>query len=146
MRTPSACRSLRPSRSFCAAICSGLMYRGDPSIAPVCVRAIASAPLVSIGASLLMPKSSSLGTIPPPWSRWRNTFAGLRSRWMTPLSCARRSARVIAAATSNVKRTGRPPGLSAPSRATPWSSSITRNGAPFSSGAVPTSKISRMFG
>ena len=78
--TPSAWMSLRPSMSFCDATCSGLMNRGEPRRAPVCVRPSDSSVAPSAGSSLLMPKSSSLGITAPESSRCRKTFAGLRSR------------------------------------------------------------------
>ena len=77
--TPQENRSLRPSTGWLVN-CSGDMYEGVPSTAPVCVSS--DAPMRA------MPKSATLTR--PPASRIR--LAGLMSRCTTPCACAWSSA------------------------------------------------------
>ncbi len=80
---PNAYRSLRASRSRRPSHCSGDMYSGVPTSAPVAVRTVAWC------ASLAIPKSTTIARLR---SREMMMFSGLRSRWITPASCAAASA------------------------------------------------------
>ena len=75
-----------PSTSPRPAACSGLMYVGVPSDAPVRVSGAASL------RSLATPKSSTFATNGAPGSSHRNRLGGLMSRWTIPIACARSSA------------------------------------------------------
>lgn len=66
------------------------MYAGVPTTDPcVSVEAVAVLPALQRDEIREMPKSSTFGTNAcDPRFMHKNTFAGLRSRWMTPASCA----------------------------------------------------------
>ncbi len=127
---PSAYWSVRAVISA-AHHCSGAMYAGVPSGAPVAVSFIGSAPGSGV-STLAMPKSSTRirgGRAAPsgPATRSRKTLSGLRSRWTTPAWCAaaRASAisRVIRQASAGASRPRR---WSAARSDSPSRSDITR--------------------
>ncbi len=84
--TPSEYTSLLVSISSAESpACSGLMYSGVPTTAPIWVKIVCSVRRWSI--ALATPKSITLGTGRPSTSVTR-TFDGLMSRWMIPFWCA----------------------------------------------------------
>ena len=89
--------------------CSGAMYSGVPSVAPVEV-----SPLLCSSASA-SPKSAILGITPrsgpaSPFSleRFSRMFEGLRSRWTTPHWCAAAIASARVATNPAALRGGQP--------------------------------------
>ena len=104
---PNAQMSVRLSTVFPRA-CSGDIYAAVPMITPICV-----APAVSVGdcdgspsglgsSAFARPKSNTL-TVP---SSRTLMFAGLRSRWITPASCAASSASAICFAIGRASSSG----------------------------------------
>jgi hypothetical protein len=77
--------SLRASRSA-PLNCSGLMYGGVPRTMPACVSFCSFA--AAFSSLFAMPKSSTFTKSSSPARLVRKMFAGLRSRWTTPFSCA----------------------------------------------------------
>jgi hypothetical protein len=114
----SARASTRSPRS-----CSGAMYGTVPTIAPsvdrVAVGSVLPAPAGG-PTHFARPKSSTF-TRPSSLSM---TFAGLRSRWTTPRSCAAESAPATSAAISSTRERGRPPGSMATLSGRPVTRSI----------------------
>jgi hypothetical protein len=78
--------------------CSGLMYDGVPTVAPVIVKPVRS-------VTLAMPKSVTMA-LPSPSS---STLAGLMSRCTTPRRCAYSSALAICASHALTTETGSGP-------------------------------------
>ncbi len=121
--------------------CSGAMYVGVPMSAPSRVSSVES---VSPVSNLETPKSSTL-TKSRPSRGTTNRLAGFTSRWTMPASCAACSpvhACRTSAATSPTRIV--PRRLMSAVKLSPWSSSITMYGSPFSS--VPASNVSTMCG
>ena len=75
--------SVRASTLAAPAACSGAMYSGVPMITLAPVR---PPPVSSVNFEI--PKSISLTSMRPGSGSCRNTFSGLRSRWMMPAACA----------------------------------------------------------
>ena len=86
--------------------------------------------------ALASPKSSTL-TLP---SGVTLTFAGLRSRWTMPFSCASPSASAICLAKARASSTGIGPRFSRSARSSPGTSSIARKWAVEPPGSVALSK------
>ena len=123
---PTAQRSVCALTSLALPIaCSGAMYAGVPSRAPVCVLV----PLVA-SRSLAIPKSRTL-TDP---SRVRKRFCGFRSRWTIPFSlAAERTSRSPCAIASTISAGMRLPRFSqSASSVAPSRSSMTRKADPSS--------------
>ena len=93
------------------------------------VSACVSSCEVSEVPSFASPKSSTF-TRP---SRVTITFAGFKSRWITPRSCAAASASAIGVASASARSSGNPPAVTSRSRPSPSTSSITRNRTPAAS-------------
>jgi hypothetical protein len=91
-------------------------------IVATCVRSVT----MSGSASLARPKSSTLSRP----SRVSITFAGFRSRWTTPFSCAALSASESAMPSSTTRAIGIPPGTMWRSRLWPSTSSMVRKRVP----------------
>ena len=96
-------RSTAPPRR-----CSGDMYGSVPSTAAVWVSRVTFGPVSSSASRCAMPKSASCAPSAPS-----STFAGLRSRWTTPRSCACASAANRRAKTAAVSGGGSAPGRDA---------------------------------
>jgi hypothetical protein len=145
--TPKDQMSARRSTALPFA-CSGLMYEAVPRITPATVPvdvivgdidALASALVASPDRALASPKSSTL-----TWLSGVNlTLAGLRSRWITPESCAASNASAICRATFSVSCLDSVPRESRSERSSPSISSIAmkRVGAIAGSAPAPVSWI-----
>ena len=112
--------------------CSGDMYAAVPRIRPAAVLECASvgereksaeldAPELSPAQALARPKSSTL-TLPSGASF---TFAGLRSRWTMPFSCAASSASAICLPKAITSSLGIGPRFRRSASSSPSASSIT---------------------
>lgn len=125
--TPRAQTSPRTSPRLSPSMASGGRYEGVPTTPPALVSR-SSAP---VRVTKETPKSSTLGRSTPFSSRTRNTFSGLRSRWMTPLAWATVTPFItrsrILTASSGASDPWR---LRRCSSVSPCSSSMTMNGAP----------------
>jgi hypothetical protein len=99
---------------------------------------------VSAGASTIfaIPKSVSF-TNSPSGRGTSSTFSGLRSRWMTPSSCARPSADAACITMRAARGQSNAPRFSTSRSDSPSTYSMTRKTRPPSS---PKSVISTMFG
>ena len=102
--------------------CSGDMYAAVPSTTPACVAAavmvgerVTSGAEPSTTSAFARPKSRTL-TDPPGVNL---TFAGFRSRWTIPFSCAASSASPICRATARASSIGIGPDRRASRRASP---------------------------
>ena len=113
------------------AACSGLMYAAVPRIIPACVIAgvvivgdcdTARRPLPTPGSIAFASPKSSTFTVP---SARTLMFAGLRSRWMMPCSCAASSASAICFAIGSASSSGIAPRAIRCDRSSPSTSSIT---------------------
>jgi hypothetical protein len=133
--TPRLNRSDRAS-SGSPRTCSGDMYPGVPSTAPVRVAPPVGVTVASISprgpasaaasASLAMPKSRSFTCRSGP----TNTLSGFTSRWMTPRACAAASPRASCAPHSSAVWTGMRPRVIRWRSDSPSSSSVTKYGTP----------------
>ena len=127
--TPKAQTSARLSTVRPRA-CSGDMYAAVPRMMPAavpvwasvgdCERSAEEPDVGSAEYALARPKSSTL-TLPSGVSF---TFAGLRSRWTMPFSCAASSASAIWRAIATASSTAIGPRLSRCARSSPSTSSI----------------------
>ena len=130
--TPKEKTSLRWSAGNPFA-CSGDMYAAVPRMMPAWL-----AIMLSVGESdmLLAVRSFSIAFARPKSSTFTLssgvilTFAGLRSRWTMPRSCAASSASVICCAILSVSSTGSGPRRSRSASVSPSMSSITRKWRP----------------
>ncbi len=107
----------------------------SPAAVPVrarvgdCERSEEPPEAASAAHALARPKSRTL-TFP---SGVTLTFAGLRSRWTIPFSCASSSASATRPAIGTASSTGIGPRFSRSARSSPGTSSSTRNGWPSAS-------------
>ena len=124
--TPNAQMSARLSTVEPRA-CSGDIYAAVPMITPICVAMAVSvgdskkSPAGDGSSAFANPKSSTL-TVP---SSLTLMLAGLRSRWMTPASCAASSASAICLAMGRASSSGIGPRLMRSARVGPSTSSRT---------------------
>ncbi len=145
--TPKAQMSARLSTARPLA-CSGAMYAAVPRIMPISVIAgvvmvgdiEALADIVPAGAAAFASPKSSTFTVP---SARTLIFAGFRSRWMIPCSCAASRASAICSAMGSVSDSDIGPRAMIVDRSSPSTSSITRAHAPPDS-SMP--KMPAMFG
>ena len=110
--------------------CSGDIYAAVPRIIPACVMAgvVIVGDIDRLGDELAAgsiafarPKSSTFTVLSPRTLM----FAGFRSRWMTPCSCAASSASAICLAIGNASSIGIAPRAMRCDRSSPSISSIT---------------------
>ncbi len=117
----------------CPRACSGLMYAAVPTTIPSWVRSVVSrdrpAPEAPPDSALARPKSRTF-TAPLGVSLM---LAGLRSRWMTALSCAASKASAICLAMTSASRTWKGPAAMRSASVGPSTSSSTNAGTPFES-------------
>ena len=131
---PKAQMSARLSTGFPRA-CSGDMYAAVPMITPICVAAAVSvgdwlgSPSGLGSSAFANPKSSTL-TVP---SSRTLMFAGLRSRWITPASCAASSASAICLPIGSASSSGIGPFEIRSARVGPSTSSSTSARVPSAS-------------
>ena len=120
---PSAHTSVAGVTVERSSVCSGAIHAGVPIAEVASVRASAS--------TLATPKSSTFTRVPPRARRprARNTFSGLRSRWITPMPWAAPSACASCSNSSMADATSMGPRLMTRVKSvSPWSSSITMKG------------------
>ena len=123
---PKAQMSVRRSVSLPRA-CSGLMNSGVPTISPG-----RESDITSVGERDMSPANGSSIALARPKSRTLTLpsgvilmFAGFRSRWMTPFSCATSSASAICDAMRSESATGSGPVERRSASVSPATSSMT---------------------
>jgi hypothetical protein len=132
---PSENTSARASTSACPRACSGAMYPGVPTIAPVRVIRVSA-------ACHAIPKSSTFTRSMSPSTR--NRFEGFRSRCTTPPACAKESASATRVPSLTVSLTDSAPRLKRSDKSSPSSHSMARNGSP--AGPTPCATYRTMAG
>ena len=135
--TPAENRSERRSTAA-PRRCSGDMYGSVPRTAAVWVSRVTFGPVSSSASRCAMPKSASCAPSAPS-----STFAGLRSRWTTPRSCACASAANSRPKTAAVSGGGSAPVAMRARRSLPATSAIANHGVPS---CVPCASTRTMAG